>query len=291
MSLYSYDIKPQYYSGAVAGCLNGGEDYRTVAKKSVEQDISLMVDPQMSGLSGACSIVKFKISCEYRVTNTSNGSGLTLKGKFSWVPIQTADPVISGTSIGLTGNFPTGSTYVLHGVTDWITMDSERKGNTNYASYSYETTGSLSGLRGHSVIIGGHFAFESLNSTVSCRMWLKNVKYTITRTRACYVFWDTGLDDLKAIRTTCDHGVSPTYNNVIPLSKPGYTFKGWRASDGTVYTSTLPVADEKNDVTYTAVWELDKVNKIYVGTAQPKAIYSGTQEVKGIYLGTTKVYG
>lgn len=33
------------------------------------------------------------------------------------------------------------------------------------------------------------------------------------------------------------------------------------------------------------------VNKICIGTSQPKAIYIGTQEVKAVYVGTTKVYG
>lgn len=40
------------------------------------------------------------------------------------------------------------------------------------------------------------------------------------------------------------------------------------------------------------VYELpDKTNKIYVGTAQPKAIFLGTTPVKALHVGTTKVYG
>ncbi len=34
-----------------------------------------------------------------------------------------------------------------------------------------------------------------------------------------------------------------------------------------------------------------KINKIYIGTSQPKDIYIGTTKVKAIYIGTTKVYG
>lgn len=33
------------------------------------------------------------------------------------------------------------------------------------------------------------------------------------------------------------------------------------------------------------------INKIFIGTSQPKKIYFGTQEVKEVYFGTTKVYG
>lgn len=42
-------------------------------------------------------------------------------------------------------------------------------------------------------------------------------------------------------------------------------------------------------ISYT--YEIEKTNKIYVGTTQPKEIYIGTTPVKSIYIGTTKVYG
>lgn len=67
----------------------------------------------------------------------------------------------------------------------------------------------------------------------------------------------------------------------------GYRFVRW--SDGnTNATRTVTVT---GDATYTAYFELDKINKIYIGTSQPKSIYIGTNEVKGVYVGTTKVYG
>lgn len=67
----------------------------------------------------------------------------------------------------------------------------------------------------------------------------------------------------------------------------GYKFVKW--SDGnTSATRTITVTGK---ATYTAIFELNKINKIYIGTQQPKAIYVGTQEVKAVYVGTTKVYG
>ncbi len=67
----------------------------------------------------------------------------------------------------------------------------------------------------------------------------------------------------------------------------GYKFIKW--NDGiTVAERTVTVT---SNVTYTAYFEPDKINKIYIGTSQPKAIYIGTQEVKAVYVGTTKIYG
>lgn len=67
----------------------------------------------------------------------------------------------------------------------------------------------------------------------------------------------------------------------------GYKFVKW--SDGN--TSATRTVTVTANATYTAIFEIDKINKIYVGTAQPSKIYVGTQEVKEVYVGTTKVYG
>lgn len=255
MAVYtSYDLKPQYYTGAVSGCINGGEDYRTVGNKEVIQDVNLMVNPQMSGLSNACTITNFKMSCQYRLTNTSNNSGLTLRGGFYWYPSFVENPTISGTSLTMGSNNldPAGNvTFLADSI---LTINSESRGNTEYSSFSQEVQPSIGNLNGKNVLIGAHFAFQSLNSVSSCRMWLKNVTFTITRTRACYIYWNTGVDSVGTVQTKYDYGVVPAYSG--NLSKAGYTFKGWKASNGTVYTGSLPTAGE-TDVTYTAVWELN----------------------------------
>lgn len=83
---------------------------------------------------------------------------------------------------------------------------------------------------------------------------------------------------------TYEHGSTAT---LTATPNTGYRFTRW--SDGvTTATRTITVT---SSATYTAYFELDKINKVYVGTAQPKAIYVGTQEVKAVYVGTTKVYG
>ena len=88
------------------------------------------------------------------------------------------------------------------------------------------------------------------------------------------------------------HGNSFTLTATPPA---GYKFVRWADGD-TNATRTITVTDsilssQDTALNYTAVFEVDKINKIYVGTAQPKAIYVGTQEVKEVYVGTTKVYG
>ena len=67
----------------------------------------------------------------------------------------------------------------------------------------------------------------------------------------------------------------------------GYKFVKW-SDDNTSATRTITVT---SNATYTAIFELDKINKIYIGTQQPKEIYIGTTPVKEVYIGTTKIYG
>lgn len=74
---------------------------------------------------------------------------------------------------------------------------------------------------------------------------------------------------------------------LVATSSYGYKFVGW--SDGV--TSPSRDVTVTGDATYTAIFEIVKINQVYVGTTQPKAVYVGTREVKAIYLGTTKFYG
>ena len=255
MAVYTtYTSSPQYYSGAMSGCLNGGEDYRTVNKQDTILDVNLAFDPKLSGLSKACAITSIKMSCQYRVTNTSNGSGLTLKGKFTWLPFYTLNPVLSGTSITLNsgGQWPEPNAHNFTGDSNQIVINEERAGNTSYASYNNTVTTNKSSPFGEASIIGAKFILISKNSIVTCRMWLKNVSFTITRTRACYITFNNitpGKND--SYTQKFDYGTVPEFKNV---TADGYIFKGWKASNGTIYT-TLPAAGEV-DVTYTAVWEL-----------------------------------
>lgn len=82
---------------------------------------------------------------------------------------------------------------------------------------------------------------------------------------------------------------SGTTATIAATPDTGYKFVKW--SDGnTNATRTVTVT---SDATYTAYFELDKINKLYVGTSQPKSLYvgNGTTEVKKVYADTQKVYG
>ena len=93
--------------------------------------------------------------------------------------------------------------------------------------------------------------------------------------------------------------VTDQTKTITATPSSGYKFIKWVDSKGNTYNAaSVNVTISQNNisafsttVTYTAYFELDKINKIYVGTSQPKAIYVGTQEVKAVYVGTTKVYG
>lgn len=122
---------------------------------------------------------------------------------------------------------------------------------------------------------------------------------------------------------TYEYGTKPT---LTATPSAGYKFVKW--SDGvTTASRTVTVTGA---ATYTATFELDKINKIYVDTTQPKGIYvdetnkkivfvingtvstpnssvfdtldgyhivvqntvpSGMDEIKEVYVDTTKVYG
>lgn len=89
-----------------------------------------------------------------------------------------------------------------------------------------------------------------------------------------------------ADRSDCNSWSMPT------PTREGYTFKGWNTKpDGSGTTYTSASAFPSSDLVLYSQWELQKINKIYVGTSQPKAIYVGTTPVKAVYVGTTKVYG
>lgn len=70
----------------------------------------------------------------------------------------------------------------------------------------------------------------------------------------------------------------------------GYTFSHWLVNGANAGNSNPISGALAADTTVTAVFVKNGVNKVYIGTAQPKEIYLGTQKVKGIYIGTTAVY-
>lgn len=89
--------------------------------------------------------------------------------------------------------------------------------------------------------------------------------------------------------TVTGGGTYETGSSVTLKATPntGYKFVKW--SDGN--TNATRTAIVTGDATYTAYFELDKINKIYIGTSQPKSLYVGVSQVKEIYRGTEKIYG
>ena len=95
---------------------------------------------------------------------------------------------------------------------------------------------------------------------------------------------------------TVTGGGTYEYGTTIELkatAAQGYKFTNrWKdEAEGVTYPGETRSVYVDIDKTYIALFEVDKINKIYVGTSQPKDIYIGTSKVKGIYIGTTKVYG
>ena len=75
-------------------------------------------------------------------------------------------------------------------------------------------------------------------------------------------------------------------------TRTGYVFLGWNTKpDGSGITYNSSSTFPTSDLVLYSQWEISKINKIYIGTSQPKSIYVGTSEVKAVYVGTTKVYG
>lgn len=104
-----------------------------------------------------------------------------------------------------------------------------------------------------------------------------------------YILFHTITVNATAGGTVTGGGTYETGSSVTIKATPnaGYKFVKW--SDGN--TNATRTVTATADITYTAYFELDKINKIYIGTSQSKSIYIGTSEAKSIYVGTTKVYG
>lgn len=112
-----------------------------------------------------------------------------------------------------------------------------------------------------------------------------NATYTAQFEKLTYTVTATGENGTVTGGGTYEFDSSVTLT-AIPNSD--YKFVKW--SDGNIDNPrTVKVKTSGND--YVAIFELDKINKIYIGTTQPKEIYVGTTLVKAIYVGTTKIYG
>lgn len=166
---------------------------------------------------------------------------------------------------------------------------------TSYKSFSHDFTSyfqSGTAQSGRLNSLYDHLCFFASGS-ISRKYSVQNRRIEYTYTPPTFVVSAT-VQGQGSVSGTGTYNVGSTAT-LTATPATGYRFVKW--SDGnTSATRTVTVTqdDISANVTsrsYTAIFEVDKINKIYVGTSQPKSIYVGTSEVKAVYVGTTKVYG
>ena len=74
---------------------------------------------------------------------------------------------------------------------------------------------------------------------------------------------------------------------VEAIPNKGYEFVQW--ADGV--TTNPRMVSLSGDATFGAIFKIDKINQVYNGIFQPRAVYIGTDEAKSVYIGITKNYG
>jgi hypothetical protein len=135
---------------------------------------------------------------------------------------------------------------------------------------------------------------ESTQNLVGCKVVMSDfqlsVDYTITQ-HTLTLYSSPAEGGTVSGGGTYNDGTTVTMS-ATPNS--GYAFKEWRQGsvDGLVSSTNKSVSFvlHENAIFY-AIFVKTTINKIYIGTSQPKEIYVGTQKVKAVYIGTTKVYG
>lgn len=180
-------------------------------------------------------------------------------------------------------------TFTVNIIENGSIVSSNSKTNTSTVkistSISYDTAlkhniNWLKNSIGFSLVQKGNYSLST--STVNTDLY---ECYVIVE----YVLFHTITVNATAGGTATGGGTYETGSSVTIKATPntGYKFVKW--SDGN--TNATRTVTATADITYTAYFELDKINKIYIGTSQPKSIHIGTSEVKSVYVGTTKVYG
>lgn len=265
-----YDYMCSTNNNQSATCFLYGYDFRRLSNYTnvVITDIKATVTGKKNGSSSYYSmsirpITDFKIDNSYNETSASTDytSMITLTMGFTKY-------ITTTTSTSYTRSFS--STEDLSPFVSWANENLDKLiGGYNSNSFgvrAYVRQGYI-----YDVVLTVEFTYEEIE----------------------YVTVTTEVSPAGAGTVTPTHQVeSGTTATVSAIPNTGYKFSHWliNGADSGVTSTTLSGTVD-SDLTVTAVFVLDKINKIYVGTAQPKAIYVGTQEVKAIYVGTTKVYG
>lgn len=246
----------QYYTEGcpIRGCLNGGDDYKTLDPdtKNIQGGILAIRGWCGDDISEACEIVDCKITF-LRYTKSVSGGSTSLKGDCDYTVYGLRRD--SSSSGGVSGSIISSSLTQDRWSIFSVTADKNIKGVVVDFDESEFTRNVSSSKR----IAKNHFpavkmVFWSGNALFSVRYHIKEFKIAVTRTRACYITFKG--DGVTEKTTMYDYGTVPSYGSA-PI-RDGYTFKGW-SNGSTTYSGTLPTAYEQ-DVTYTAVWEKNKVS-------------------------------
>lgn len=219
-------------------CLNGGTDYRTISgnEKNVHGAVLAGAGYCGNNISKACVITDVKVEMKCRTRTTSDGVTL-LKSDCDYTFYLLTDSGVSGNKLNapLTGAILSTFSKTISESRNWQTV---------------EKTITITGGNPPANELRPAIKLVFWNGNfVTVRSYVKNLKFTVTRTRACYItFKGDGVTEKK---TMYDYGTVPSYGSTP--TRDGYTFKGWN-NGSTTYSGTLPTAYEQ-DVTYTAVWE------------------------------------
>ncbi len=225
-------------SSNLDACLNGGTDYRTVSGKTNNVYGAILAGAGYCGnnISKACVITNVKVEMQCRTRTTSDGV-TALKSDCDYTLFLPFDSGVSGNKL----NAPISWAHQL-------AFSKTISESSNWQTVEKTMT-----------ITSGNPAANELRPAIKLVFWngnyltvrsyVKNLKFTVTRTRACYITFKG--DGITEKTTTYDYGTVPSYGSTP--TRDGYTFKGWN-NGSTTYTGTLPKAYEQ-DVTYTAVWE------------------------------------
>lgn len=237
------DLYAQYCTNGcpISGCLNGGQDYKSMdpGEKNVEAGILATRGWCGDNLSNACQITKIQITGDVQARDKfDHATGIKGDCDFT-IMMMVRDHSETG---GISGNI------ISNGLQTLTAGTFGKTANDSWNEFNYASI--VSGdLRANSLFPAVKPVFWNGNRLTTVRYYIKNLKFIITRTRACYITFKG--DGVTESTTMYDYGTVPSYGSTP--TRYGYTFKGW--SDGsTTYNETLPTAYEQ-DVTYTAVWE------------------------------------
>lgn len=141
--------------------------------------------------------------------------------------------------------------------------------------------GSGSGYSGITVVLRAYNSATFLTRSFHPRYFMLEVDYTVP---TFTITVNSSGNGSVTGGGTYEYGKSVT---LTAVPDAGYRFVKW--SDGsTANPRTITVSAA---ATYTAQFEADKVNKIYVGNRSVNNIYIGNTQIKAVYVGTAKIYG